>query len=67
MRKFTCACCHEEMETDCPEEEVLAEAKLLWGDQPTEELARVCDVCFQNIMTWAAEAPEFIKSLGTKQ
>jgi hypothetical protein len=55
------------METDRPEQEVMAEAKLLWGDQPTEELARVCDVCFQNIMTWASEAPEFIKSLGTKQ
>lgn len=46
-QKFLCAACGETFESDKPDEEALAESKLLWGDLPPNDLVVICDDCFQ--------------------
>lgn len=44
---FTCAACGETYPKERPDEEALAESKLIWGDQTPDDLAVICDDCFQ--------------------
>ncbi len=49
VRKYTCALCHGEFESDWSEKEALAEKQNLWGDIPINEMEVVCDDCFKMI------------------
>jgi len=67
MREFICECCGEKSESDRPEEDVVAESKLLWGEVPDERLAAVCGPCFDALMAWAKETGILEQLMGIPQ
>ena len=52
--KYTCAHCGGTFTSERPDEEAHEEAKQLWGrDGRAPDMAVICEVCFQQMMTWA--------------
>jgi hypothetical protein len=46
-RKFICALCERECETELPDEVAMAEAEAIFGDSLGSDPAEVCDDCFE--------------------
>lgn len=47
---FTCADCGGVFDMAWSDEEARAESKEQWGDIPSDDLAVVCDDCYQALM-----------------
>lgn len=59
--EFTCAQCHKTFPKMRSDEDALAAADELWGDDLGDDPAVVCDPCFQ-MMTSAVPIAEFRES-----
>ncbi len=64
--EYTCAFCHGTFEKGWTEQEALAEASSIWGQQPsTHDMAVVCDDCYKR-MTTAFSPTDLINSHPTE-
>lgn len=58
MITYVCASCRQEFNAeDSDKEKALKESEELWGKIPEEQLERVCDICYKQIMKWYNEQP----------
>lgn len=47
MKKYICAFCGEECESDLPDEVAMAESEAIFGAAPEGGLAVICDDCWE--------------------
>jgi len=50
MKTFICECCGKKFRKTNTDEESLLDSQLLFGDVPEDELAGICDDCYQQIV-----------------
>lgn len=48
-KEYTCSGCHKTFTTAWSDEEAMQESKEVWGEYSKEDLAVVCDDCYNKV------------------
>jgi len=57
--RYTCEHCRGEFIATTDDKQELSETRRLFGDVPEEDRARICDACFEEMMSWGRAQGHF--------